>query len=75
MTLACVVCRSKPPRRAHVWFYFPFFLGNWHRYDASASQGVVGANAPLPWLEANLKALLPAGAAGCPQLPGLSSLP
>ncbi|KAK9842197.1 hypothetical protein WJX81_000156 [Elliptochloris bilobata] len=27
-------------------------------YDASASQGVVGANAPLPWVEANLKALL-----------------
>ena len=66
VTLARVVCRSDPPRRAHVWC-IPKFGGYWHRYDASASQGVVGANAPLPWLEANLEALLPAGAARCTQ--------
>ena len=29
------------------------------RYDASASQGRVAGNAPLPWVEANLDALLP----------------
>ena len=54
---------------------FPDFWGCSHRYDASASQGIVGANAPLPWLEANLEALLPAGAARCTQLPVLSGLP
>ena len=34
-----------------------------HRYDASSSRGVVGANAPLPWVEASLQALLSGAAA------------